>query len=142
MAEKRKTRYYMNDTEERAVWLKHNGSNCCQSVVKALTESDASISDAGKQLLNRAASGFRTGMGGMEATCGALCGAVMVAGLKSADNAIAGKRAKAMHERFTSLSGGESICKMLKSRRADGRVVCECDDCVRHGVRVFRELGL
>lgn len=127
----------MNDIEERAVWLKHNGYNCCQSVIKALTEADESIDGAGKDLLNRAASGFSTGMGGMEATCGALCGAVMVAGQKSPDTIVAGIRAKVMHEQFTALSGA-SICKVLKSRRPDGRLVCECDDCVRHGVRVFQ----
>ena len=129
----------MNEIEERAVWLKHNGYNCCQSVIKALTEADESVSDAERDLLNRVASGFRTGMGGMEATCGALSGAVMIAGLKSPDTIVAGKTAKQMHERFTELSGA-SICKVLKSRRPDGHFVCDCDDCVRHGVRVFHEL--
>lgn len=129
----------MSEREERAVWLKHNGYNCCQSVIKALTEADDSISDAERELLNRAASGFRTGMGGMEATCGALCGAVMVTGLKSENTIVAGKMAKQMHERFTELSGA-SICKVLKSRGADGKIVCECDDCVRHGVRVYQNI--
>lgn len=128
----------MNEREERAVWLKHNGFNCCQSVVKALTEADDTISEVESDLLNRAASGFRTGMGGMEATCGALCGAVMVAGLKSANTIVAGKIAKQMHERFTGLSGA-SICKVLKSRGAEGKIVCDCDDCVRHGVRTYQE---
>ena len=116
-----------NEREERAVWLKHHGHNCCQSVIKALTEDDAAISDVEREVLHRAGAGFRTGMGGMEATCGALCGAVMVAGLKLPDTVVAGKAAKQMHER-------------LKSRRPDGRFVCDCDDCVRHGVRVFGEI--
>ena len=129
----------MDKTEERAVWFKHNGFNCCQSVIKALTEENENISESEKDLLNRAASGFRTGMGGMEATCGALCGAVMVAGLGSENTLVAGKTAKKMHERFTDLSGA-SICKVLKNRRPDGKFVCECDDCVRHGVRVYKEI--
>ena len=126
-----------NEREERAVWLKHHGYNCCQSVIKALTEDDAAISDVEREVLHRAGAGFRTGMGGMEATCGALCGAVMVAGLKLPDTVVAGKVAKQMHERFVEISGA-SICKILKSRRPDGRFVC--DDCVRHGVRVFGEI--
>ena len=129
----------MVETEERAVWLKHNGCNCCQSVVKALTEQDETITESESNLLHRAASGFRTGMGGMEATCGALCGAVMVVGLKTADTIIAGKIAKQMHQRFTALSGA-SICKVLKSRKPNGNLVCECDDCVRHGVRVYQDI--
>jgi C_GCAxxG_C_C family probable redox protein len=128
-----------NEREERAVWLKHHGHNCCQSVIKALTEDDAAISDVEREVLHRAGAGFRTGMGGMEATCGALCGAVMVAGLKLPDTVVAGKAAKQMHERFVEISGA-SICKILKSRRPDGRFVCDCDDCVRHGVRVFGEI--
>lgn len=125
----------MDKTEERAVWLKHNGFNCCQSVIRALAEEE-DLSDERKELLNSAAAGFRTGMGGMEATCGALCGAVMMAGLHSENTLTAGKTAKRMHEMFIELSGA-SICKMLKSRQPDGSLVCECDDCVRHGVRVF-----
>lgn len=34
----------MDKTEERAVWLKHNGFNCCQSVIKALTEENENCS--------------------------------------------------------------------------------------------------
>ena len=128
-----------NEREERAVWLKHHGYNCCQSVIKALTEDDAAISDVEREVLHRAGAGFRTGMGGMEATCGALCRAVMVAGLKLPDTVVAGKVAKQMHERFVEISGA-CICKILKSRRPDGRFVCDCDDCVRHGVRVFGEI--
>ena len=129
----------MVETEERAVWLKHNGCNCCQSVVKALTEQDEIITEAESNVLHRAASGFRTGMGCMEATCGALCGAVMMAGLKSENTIVAGNIAKQMHKRFTEISGA-SICKVLKSRKPDGTIVCDCDDCVRHGVRVYQEI--
>ena len=126
----------MNEIEERAVWFKHNGRNCCQSVTEALTENNLPEGIA-TDALNRLASGFRTGMGGMEATCGALCGAVMVAGLRTGGME-AGKLAKVMHQRFTELSGA-SICKVLKSRGADGKIVCECDDCVRHAVRAYQE---
>lgn len=41
----------MNEREERAVWLKHNGYNCCQSVIKSLSEVDDTISDAESELL-------------------------------------------------------------------------------------------
>ncbi len=127
----------MMETEEKAVWLKHNSGNCCQSVTEALM-GDNFPEGITPEALNRLASGFRTGMGGMEATCGALCGAVMAAGLKTG-GIEAGKLARQMHERFTELSGA-SICKVLKSRGADGKIVCECDDCVRHAVRAYKEI--
>ena len=63
--------------EEKAVYYKHNGFNCCQSVIKAMIDS----SDSDKEILTNAASGFAVGMGGMEATCGALIGATMMAGI-------------------------------------------------------------
>ena len=110
-----------------------------ESEQEQATTDDAAISEVEREVLHRAGAGFRTGMGGMEATCGALCGAVMVAGLKLPDTVVAGKVAKQMHERFVEISGA-SICKILKSRRPDGRFVCDCDDCVRHGVRVFGEI--
>ena len=62
--------------EEKAVYYKHNGFNCCQSVIKAMID----LSDSDKEILTNAASGFAVGMGGMEATCGALIGATMMAG--------------------------------------------------------------
>ena len=68
------------------------------------------------------------------ATGGTLCAPAL-----SPDTVVAGKVAKQMHERFVEISGA-SICKILKSRRPDGRFVCDCDDCVRHGVRVFGEI--
>ncbi len=131
----------MDEREERAVWLKNNGYNCCQSVVKALTEDDKSLTDSEKELLGNVAAGFRTGMGGMQANCGALIGAVMAAGLRTKDSLKAGNQAREIHLRFTTLSGG-NICKVLKSRRPDGTPVCPCNDCVRHAVRVFKEVVL
>ena len=129
----------MENIEEQAVWLKHNGYNCCQAVIKAITDNDETISETERAILNRAAAGFRTGMGGMEATCGALCGAVMLVGLKSEDTVKAGNIAKQIHKRFTELSGA-SICKILKSRDTNGKILCDCDTCVRHGVRVYYEV--
>ena len=44
--------------EEKAVYYKHNGFNCCQSVIKAMIDS----SDSDKEILTNAASGFAVGM--------------------------------------------------------------------------------
>jgi len=126
------------EREEYGVWLKHNGHNCCQSAVEALVFDDESLSSDTRALLQRVASGFRTGMGGMQATCGALCGAVMAAGLKL-DGSAAGVAAKQMHQRFSDLSGA-SICCQLKTKGPNGRPLCECDDCVRHAIRAYHEI--
>ena len=70
--------------EEKAVYYKHNGFNCCQSVIKAMID----LSDSDKEILTNAASGFAVGMGGMEATCGALIGATICKDLKGKDTGV------------------------------------------------------
>lgn len=122
------------EREEYGVWLRHNGRNCCQSTVEALTHDDGALTERDRSLLHAVAAGFRAGMGCMEATCGALTGAVMVAGLRKGD-AAGGAFAAGLHRRFTELSGA-SVCKALKAKGPDGHPLCECDDCVRHAIRL------
>ena len=55
--------------------------NCCQAVVKAMSDTV----DVDEETLHRLAGGFGSGIGTMEGTCGALVGAVMVSSLLSAN---------------------------------------------------------
>ncbi|MCR5453833.1 MAG: C-GCAxxG-C-C family protein [Bacteroidales bacterium] len=126
-----------NNIEELAVSLKHNGRNCCQAVTEALTAGDDTL-PISQEALNMLAAGFRTGMGGMEGPCGALSGAVMIAGLRSKGGAEATGMARLIHQKFTELSGA-SICKILKSRTPEGNVLCDCDTCVRNGVKAYMQ---
>ena len=107
--------------EEKAVYYKHNGFNCCQSVIKAMIDS----SDSDKEILTNAASGFAVGMGGMEATCGALIGATMMAGIVKPGKKSA-ITAREILNKFQEYSGA-TICKDLKGKDT-GVVLCECDD--------------
>ena len=79
--------------------------------------------------------GFGSGMGGMEATCGALCGAQMVLGMKKYEGAPILRDAAAVAKAFESKCGA-TICKELKGLET-GVVKCECDDCVRNAVEVL-----
>ncbi|WP_243875124.1 C-GCAxxG-C-C family protein [Blautia obeum] len=96
--------------EEKAVYYKHNGFNCCQSVIKAMIDS----SDSDKEILTNAASGFAVGMGGMEATCGALIGATMMAGIVKPGKKSA-ITAREILNKFQEYSGA-TICKDLRER--------------------------
>ena len=125
------------EREELAVQFKHNGRNCCQATMEALTCDDPAFDDK-RELISNIGAGFRTGMGCLEATCGALIGAGIVAGIKTEGQDTAKLTARMMRE-FTELSGA-NICKVLKSKRPDGSFVCDCDDCVRHAVRVYQKL--
>lgn len=120
--------------EEKAVNYKHSGFNCCQSVVKAL----ADFTDVSEEKLNDIASGFAVGMGGMEATCGAVIGATMVMGMLKEGKGSAAT-AREILNKFQEYSGA-TICKDLKGRDT-GVVICSCDDCVRNAVRAFDEVS-
>ena len=64
--------------QEKAIELHDRGCNCAQAVACAFAEEIG----VPEETLFAAAEGFGLGMGGMEATCGAVSGAVMLAGFK------------------------------------------------------------
>lgn len=123
------------DRKEKAVDYKHSGFNCCQAVVKAL----ADMTETDEDTLNVIASGFAVGMGCMEATCGALVGATMIAGLLKEGKGSVGT-AREILNKFEEYSGA-TICKDLKGKET-GVVICECDDCVRNAIRAFDEVAI
>ena len=114
--------------QEYAVLLKHSGYNCCQAVLCAFAP------EAGLpvETLRKMGAAFGVGMGGMEATCGALCAAEMLLGCFAYQGAPILRPARTLHQRFTEICGA-SICKDLKGLTG-GRILCECDDCVRNAV--------
>ena len=130
------------DKKELAIELHDKGYNCCQAVVCAFADE----LDMDPSLLLRAAEGFGLGMGGMAGNCGALSGAVMLAGLKNSDGNIhlpMSKRdtyrlSKEIFRLFTQKTGG-SICRELKGVDT-GRILCSCPDCIRAGIACAREV--
>ena len=119
----------------RAVELKA-GCNCAQAV--ALAFADALPLD--EATLMKLAAGYGAGMGCMEATCGALVGAVMAAGLMT-DGQGTGRAARAALAGFQDRCGA-TICKDLKGIET-GTVLCPCTECVRNAVLAAGEaLGL
>ena len=122
------------DKKEKAVELKHSGYNCAQAVLCVFTE-ETGLSE---EFLKRIGAGFGVGMGCMEATCGALIGAEIMMGLEKYKGKPVLRTAKEMHQAFAEKCGA-SICKDLKGRDT-GKVICECDDCVRHAVEMAEEM--
>ncbi len=118
---------------DKAVELKHNGCNCCQAVLMAYA-GELNVPD---ETLKKMGAAFGAGMGCTEGTCGALCGAQMVLGLKTFNGSPIMKDAKDVLERFRAKSGG-TICKVLKGVET-GVVLSSCDDNVRHAVEVLEE---
>lgn len=120
----------IDERAEKAVEYKSRGYNCAQAVVKACE--DLVGSDSAE--LVKAAAGFGGGMGCMEATCGALIGANMIAGLKTNGSGTV-RFSRQMLQDFNDACGA-TVCKDLKGRDT-GVVLCPCDDCVRNAVKAL-----
>ena len=110
----------------RAVDLKA-GCNCAQAVV--LSYADKLPLE--EETLKKLAAGYGGGMGCMEGTCGALVGAVMVAGMLT-DGQGTGRYARKILLGFRERCGA-TICKDLKGVET-GKVLCPCTECVRNAV--------
>lgn len=121
------------ERKELAVELKHNGYNCCQAVLCSFKD-DLPHSE---EDLKKMGAAFGVGMGCMEATCGALCGAQMVLGMQTYEGKPILKDAAGLVKAFEGKCGA-TICKELKGLET-GVVKCECDDCVRHAVEILEQ---
>ncbi|MCR5725193.1 MAG: C-GCAxxG-C-C family protein [Treponema sp.] len=101
--------------------------NCCQAVTKVFADTVS----ADEATLMQLSSGFLAGMGCMEATCGALIGANIIAGLRSKGQGTA-KLSRELLASFKEKCGA-TICGDLKGAKT-GTVLCECPECVRNAV--------
>lgn len=131
--------------QERAARLHGNGYNCCQAVL--LTFCDELGVDPVTAF--KMGEGFGLGMGGMENTCGALSGAIMLAGLKNSDGDLDHPKTKAgtyrisreLTEAFKEKTGA-LVCRDLKGIDT-GKVLCSCPKCIDSAVQIVEEiLGL
>ena len=124
----------MNDgmpRRERAVMYKRE-NNCCQAVLLAF---QPELGLPQERLLAMGAC-FGSGMGCMEETCGALCGAQMVQGMLRHDGRRMNPQASALRNEFE-LRCGATRCRDLKGVGTGRGVLCSCEDCVRHAVEAL-----
>lgn len=108
--------------------------NCAQAVLMAYAEE---LGKSEEELL-ALGSGFGAGMGGMEATCGALCGAGIAMGLLNKSGRPASMLMREALKDFKTRSGA-TVCADLKGIQT-GKPLCPCDDCVRNAVYAMEGL--
>lgn len=131
--------------KELAIELHDKKYNCAQAVACAFAE------EVGVDIetLFRACEGFGLGMGGMNGTCGAISGAIMLAGFKNSDGNIntPGTKAstyqlsKAILEKFAE-KNQSTRCRDLKGVDT-GTVLRSCPGCIEDAVEIVQEiLGL
>lgn len=128
--------------KEKAIELHDKRFNCCQAVACAFAE-EIGMDEA---TLFKIGEGFGLGMGCMDGTCGALSGAIMLAGLKNSDGNLDAPATKAdtykiskeILNRFREKCGG-TICRELKGVDT-GKLLCTCPDCITNAVEVVEEV--
>ncbi len=130
------------DKKEKAIELHDRKFNCAQAVACSFAE-ELGIPE---EILFKACEGFGLGMGGMEGTCGALSGAIMLAGMKNSDGNIGSPATKAdtykLSRELVRLfqeKTGSTVCRELKGV-ATGKILCSCPDCIRCGVEVVQKV--
>ena len=123
----------IKERAEKAFELKNSGYNCAQAVSAVFADK----TNLSEEQLRQITAGFGAGMGNLEATCGALIGAVITAGLKTEGRGTV-KAARMIQETFKDRCGSIK-CKELKTM-VDGKPLCSCDDCVRNAVLIYGEV--
>lgn len=119
--------------------------NCAQAVACAFSE-EIGVDEA---VLFKVCEGFGLGMGCMECTCGALTGAITLAGFKNSDGDISNPKTKAdtykLSKEMVAVfkeKAGSTVCKELKGIET-GKILHSCPDCIMNGVEIVQEiLGL
>ena len=130
--------------KELAISYHDKKYNCAQAVVCAFSEE---INMDSKSLF-KITEGFGLGMGGAKSTCGALTGAIILAGLKNSDGNLDSPRTKAdtyriskeLQQKFEAKAGA-TLCKDLKGMES-GVALRSCNDCIKDGVEVVQEVLL
>lgn len=108
------------------------GYNCCQSVTCAFSK-EIGVDET---TMFKAGEGFGLGMGGMDGPCGALMGAVILAGFQNSTANLDGTKSKFItHQKSKELvnafvsKNGSMQCKELKGIET-GTILRSCSGCI------------
>ena len=135
----------MKNIEEKinqAMDYHNQGFNCAQAVALPFCK-EFGLDPA---FVMRAMEGFGAGMGGRGQTCGALSGAIFLAGLKNSCGDLSAPTSKlntyeicqGICNRFCEICGS-GLCADIKGLRG-GPVLLPCDECIKLGVELVAEL--
>lgn len=128
--------------KELAIAYHDKKYNCAQAV--ALAFADEVGMD--KETLFKICEGCGLGMGGMEGTCGAVTGAVILAGLKNSDGSLDDPKTKVSTYQLSreilkqfQAKNGSTVCKDLKGVET-GKILRSCPDCIMDAVEIAQNV--
>lgn len=128
--------------KESAIAYHDKKYNCAQAVALAFADEV----NVDKETLFKACEACGLGMGGMEGTCGAITGAVILAGLKNSDGNLENPGTKAATYQLSreivkqfQEKNGSTICKELKGVET-GKVLRSCPDCIMDAVEIVENV--
>lgn len=133
----------METRVEQTIERHQKGYNCCQAIVCTYCDLFGMDEEAAFKL----AEGFGAGMGGMNSTCGAVSGAIAVAGLKNSQGTSNTKTKASTYQLSKEIvksfedKNGTSICRELKGIDT-GKVIRSCPDCIRDAAEIVESLLL
>lgn len=128
--------------KEMAINFHKRGFNCAQSVVLPFCD-ELGLDPVA---VAKGMEGFGAGMGGFELTCGALSGAIYVAGILNSDGDLdnpSSKRdtynvCKHLCSCFKD-NIGSNICKEIKGIES-GNMLKSCNECILFGVELIEKM--
>ena len=131
--------------QELAIANHDKGYNCCQAVACAFSNEIG----VAEETLFKAGEGFGLGMGCTECTCGAISGAIMIAGFKNSTANFNGEKSKGITYQLSKEivrkfedKNGATLCKDLKGIET-GKMLRTCSGCIEDAAALVEEvLGL
>lgn len=128
----------MEERIEKALENHSKGYNCAQAVACAFCD----LVSMDENTLFKITEGFGAGMGGMQCTCGAISGAIALAGLKESSGDTANpttkgktyKLSKEIVEEFRE-KNSSVICRELKGIDTN-KVLRSCDGCIEDAAKI------
>lgn len=131
----------MKSKFEKALENRKKGYNCCQAVACAYSD-DFGIDE---EIMFKISEGFGSGLGNMQGMCGAVSGAVILAGLKNSvgtqnttTKADTYKIIKEIVKEFQT-KNSSVICKELKGVETK-KVLRSCEGCIEDTINIVDEI--
>lgn len=132
----------MSDRIAKALENHDKSYNCCQSVACAFCD----LVGVDEETMFRAGEAFGLGMGGMNGTCGAIAGAVLLAGFKNSSANLEKPDSKGATYKLSAAivkefleKNGAIACRDLKGVDS-GNVLRSCPGCIEDAARIAEKI--